>query len=70
LGIVRQDGQAVFPLEGDPLAPAHRGLHPGSLVHLIETHHTPAFWQRIERSMPDYALRKEWLAANGLAFVV
>jgi hypothetical protein len=32
------------------------------LVHLHEPHHTPKFWQRVERVMPDYAARKRWLA--------
>ncbi len=27
--------------------------------------HGPAFWRRLERAMPDYAERKDWLAANG-----
>ncbi|MBN9164552.1 MAG: metal-dependent hydrolase [Myxococcales bacterium 68-20] len=35
------------------------------LVHLIEPHHTPAFWTRVERVMPDYASRKQWLAESG-----
>lgn len=35
------------------------------LAHLHEPHHTPAFWQRIERVIPDYAQRKEWLAEHG-----
>ncbi|HEX6506656.1 MAG TPA: SprT family zinc-dependent metalloprotease [Chloroflexota bacterium] len=35
------------------------------LVHLIEPHHTPDFWLRVERAMPDFAARKEWLAENG-----
>jgi len=25
------------------------------LVHLLEPHHKPAFWKRLERAMPDYA---------------
>ena len=32
------------------------------MVHLHEPHHTPEFWLRLERAMPDYAQRKEWLA--------
>jgi predicted metal-dependent hydrolase len=40
------------------------------IVHLLETRHTRAFWQRIERSMPDYGLRKDWLAASGYSFAV
>jgi predicted metal-dependent hydrolase len=35
------------------------------LVHLREPNHTPAFWRRVERAMPDYARRKAWLAENG-----
>jgi predicted metal-dependent hydrolase len=37
------------------------------LVHLIEPHHTPAFWTRVERAMPDFAARKQWLAESGSA---
>lgn len=35
------------------------------LVHLQHPHHTPQFWGRVERAMPDFALRKAWLAENG-----
>lgn len=35
------------------------------LVHLHEPHHTPAFWARLERAMPDYDRRKAWLAKHG-----
>lgn len=35
------------------------------LAHLHEAHHTPEFWRRIERAMPDYELRKGWLAVRG-----
>jgi predicted metal-dependent hydrolase len=35
------------------------------LVHLHEAHHTPEFWLRVERAMPDYAARKQWLAELG-----
>ncbi len=34
------------------------------LVHLREPHHTPEFWKQLERAMPDFAVRKEWLAEN------
>ncbi len=37
------------------------------LVHLLEAHHTPAFWARVERVMPDFAGRKQWLAERGRA---
>lgn len=36
------------------------------MAHLHEPHHTPAFWQRVERAMPDYARRKAWLAEHGI----
>lgn len=35
------------------------------LVHLVEPHHTPAFWERLRRAMPDYPTRKAWLATHG-----
>ena len=35
------------------------------LVHFHEQHHTPEFWLRIERAMPDYERRKAWLARRG-----
>jgi hypothetical protein len=38
------------------------------LVHLHEPHHTPGFWRRIERAMPDYEGRKRWLAERGASF--
>ena len=39
------------------------------LVHLLEPNHTPEFWTRIERVMPDYETRKEWLAENGAGYL-
>lgn len=38
------------------------------LVHLIEPYHTTAFWQRVERIIPDYGDRKQWLAENGATY--
>lgn len=35
------------------------------LVHLIVPDHSADFWRRLERAMPDYISRKEWLAENG-----
>ncbi len=35
------------------------------LVHLIEPHHTNAFWNRVERVVSDGCDRKQWLAENG-----
>jgi predicted metal-dependent hydrolase len=36
------------------------------IAHLHEPHHTPDFWLRVERAMPDYAQRKAWLAEHGM----
>ncbi|SFK10677.1 hypothetical protein SAMN04488082_11453 [Desulfomicrobium apsheronum] len=36
------------------------------MAHLHEAHHTPAFWLRVERAMPDYVQRKAWLAEHGI----
>ncbi len=36
------------------------------IAHLHERLHTPEFWQRVERAMPDYARRKKWLAERGM----
>lgn len=36
------------------------------LAHLHQPHHTPEFWQRVERAMPDYERRKIWLAEHGM----
>jgi hypothetical protein len=45
------------------------------LVHLIEPHHTTAFWDRVERILSDgcdayggLRLRKQWLAENGATY--
>ena len=35
------------------------------LAHLLEPVHSAEFWRRLERAMPDYAARKQWLAENG-----
>lgn len=35
------------------------------IAHLREAHHTPEFWRRVERAMPDFAQRKAWLAEHG-----
>lgn len=36
------------------------------LAHLHQPHHTPEFWQWVERAMPDYERRKNWLAEHGM----
>jgi type I restriction enzyme M protein len=46
------------------------GLSPEQAADLLltphEPHHTPGFWLRVERAMPDYAQRKAWLAERGI----
>jgi predicted metal-dependent hydrolase len=36
------------------------------LVHLHEPNHSAEFWLRLERAMPDYEERKQWLAEHGM----
>lgn len=38
------------------------------LAHLREPNHTPAFWTRVERALPDYEQRKRWLAEHGAVY--
>lgn len=38
------------------------------LIHIHEPHHDRAFWQRVERALPDYNVRKQWLAERGGSF--
>lgn len=40
------------------------------LVHIHEPHHTTAFWTRVERAMPDFAARKQWLAEHAGRFEI
>ena len=35
------------------------------LAHLIYPNHTKAFWNQVDKVMPDYGERKEWLRVNG-----
>jgi predicted metal-dependent hydrolase len=35
------------------------------LVHLIERSHSDAFWERLERVIPNYADRQHWLKEHG-----
>ena len=55
---------ALLPSEMIEYVVAHE------LAHLVERYHSPAFWERLERVMPDYAARKRWLAEEGGAYDV
>lgn len=35
------------------------------LAHRIEMNHSPAFWVVVEKELPDYRARREWLKKNG-----
>ena len=35
------------------------------LVHMLERLHSPKFWALLERVMPDFPARQQWLAENG-----
>ena len=35
------------------------------LAHLEEKNHSRKYWARVERMMPDYKLRRQWLKKNG-----
>jgi predicted metal-dependent hydrolase len=36
------------------------------MAHLHEPHHTPEFWRRVERAMPDFERRRQWLDTHGM----
>lgn len=35
------------------------------VAHLVQMNHAPAFWATLAGLMPDYALRRDWLRAEG-----
>ena len=37
------------------------------LVHLLEPHHTPKFWSRVERILANYAERRRWVRESHAA---
>ena len=40
------------------------------LAHLHQRHHTEAFWNEIDKVLPDYRDRREWLRRNGASLDV
>jgi hypothetical protein len=40
------------------------------LAHLVEPNHSPEFWNRVARALPDYERRKTWLAEYGGGHIV
>lgn len=39
------------------------------LTHLLHPNHDSSFWEALGRCMPDYLVRKEWLAEKGVDFI-
>ncbi len=35
------------------------------LAHLIHPNHSAAFWNEVDKVLPDYGERKEWLRVHG-----
>ncbi len=40
------------------------------LCHMLEHNHSPAFWKRVERIIPDYRDCKEWLKVHSGALII
>jgi predicted metal-dependent hydrolase len=40
------------------------------LVHLRQPHHTVDFWRAVERALPDWEHRRQWLAEHGREFML
>ncbi|MCU0533932.1 MAG: M48 family metallopeptidase [Hydrococcus sp. Prado102] len=38
------------------------------MIHLLEPQHDRNFWELVERLLPDYLERKNWLASNGVSY--
>lgn len=39
------------------------------LSHLKQMNHSKAFWYEVERVLPDYKQRRDWLKANGINYI-
>lgn len=39
------------------------------LAHLIEMNHSKRFWCEVERVLPDYKCRRDWLKVNGIKYI-
>lgn len=38
------------------------------MIHLVQPHHNQDFWDRVERILPDWQDRKNWLAKHGALY--
>ena len=39
------------------------------LCHLLEMNHSPRFWSQVEKILPDYRERRNWLKKKGGAYL-
>ena len=39
------------------------------LAHIKQMNHSKAFWCEVERVMPDYKSRRDWIKANGINYI-
>ena len=39
------------------------------LSHLKQMNHSKAFWYEVERVLPDYKPRRDWLKSNGINYI-
>ena len=53
------------PSAVQPGLPRNRHERGARIDFSASTAHSPAFWARLERALPDYARRKRWLAEHG-----
>ena len=70
-GSCTPDGKLLFHWRAILLPPSivdYLLVH--ELVHLQESLHTPDFWQRVERTLPDYQQHKHWLAHRGAEYTI
>ena len=50
---------ALLPMKAVTYVVAHE------LSHLVESRHNERFWRLVDRLVPDFETRKQWLAVNG-----
>ncbi|MEZ7819254.1 MAG: putative metal-dependent hydrolase [Candidatus Azotimanducaceae bacterium] len=70
-GSCRMDGQIQFNwrlIHGPADIIDYVVVH--ELCHILEHNHSPAYWSQVERVMPDYKIRRKWLAENGAALTM
>ncbi len=67
-GSCSQDGNLMFSwrlIMAPPIVLEYVVVH--EVAHLVEMNHSKAFWQVVERLMPDYDTHRAWLRTHGAA---